>query len=215
MKTIFFMTLLAIQLFSYEDKLKNFLEKKFLSYYPTMSINSITIKPNNKIPKGYKFKKVYFSKNSLKRENGNFSTIFSDGKNSKRVFFKYFIDATVQVLLANEDIRRGTPLSREFFTTIPIKFDNFYDRPVVDLRNLEAKTFIVKGKILTSRMVRKIPDIHRNDEVTAEARDGGIVVDFMVRALEDGRIGEIIRVKRGDKKIFKAKVISSSKVLIK
>ncbi len=215
MKTIFITLILALQLFSYEQKLKNYLDKKFSSYYPTMTIKSIEIKANNTIPKGYKLKKVYFSKNSIKRENGNFSAIFSDGESNKRIYFKYFIDASVQVLLANIDIRAKTPLSMDFFTQIPLKFDNFYDKPVTDVYKLEAKTLIVRGKILTSRMVRKIPDIHRNDEITAEARDGSIVLDFPVRALEDGRVGEVIKVKRGNKKILKAKVISSNKVLIK
>ena len=215
MKTIFITLILALQLFSYEQKLKNYLDKKFSSYYPTMTIKSIEIKANNTIPKGYKLKKVYFPKNSIKRENGNFSAIFSDGESNKRIYFKYFIDASVQVLLANIDIRAKTPLSMDFFTQIPLKFDNFYDKPVTDVYKLEAKTLIVRGKILTSRMVRKIPDIHRNDEITAEARDGSIVLDFPVRALEDGRVGEVIKVKRGNKKILKAKVISSNKVLIK
>lgn len=215
MKTIFTILLLSLQLFSYEQKLKNYLDKKFTSYYPTMTIKKIDIKANNDIPKGYKLKKVYFPKNSLKRENGNFSAIFSDGESDKRIYFKYFIDASVQVLLANMDIRSKTPLSMDFFTQIPLKFDNFYDKPVTNVSKVEAKTFIVRGKILTSRMVRKIPDIHRNDEVTAEARDGSIVLDFPVRALEDGRVGEFIRVKRGNKTILKAKVLSSNKVLIK
>ena len=215
MKTIFLAIILTIQLFSYEQKLKSYLERKFTSYYPTMTIKNIELKVNNEIPKGYKLKKVYFPKNSIKRENGNFSAIFSDGEGEKRIYFKYSIDATVQVLLANMDIRAKTPLSMDFFTQIPLKFDNFYDKPVTDVYKLEAKILIVRGKILTSRMVRKIPDIHRNDEIIAEAREDGIVVDFPVRALEDGRVGEYIRVKRGSKTILKAKVLSSNKVLIK
>ncbi len=215
MRVLVLVLILFFQLFAYEDKLKSFLEKKFLSYYPTMTIENITITPNNQIPKGFKIKRVYFPKNSIKRERGNFSVIFSDDKKEKRVYFKYFIDATVKVLVANIDIRRQTPLSMDFFTMIPIKFDNFYDKPIVDIKNLEAKTLIVRGKILTSRMVRKTPDIHRDDEVIAEVVDGAIVLDFPVRALEDGSIGEIIRVKRGERKILKAKIISSNKVLIK
>ena len=215
MKKIILLIIFTIELFSYEESLKNYLERKFTSYYKTMSIKSITIKANNTIPKGYRLKKVFFPKNSIKRENGNFSAVFSDDTKQKRVYFRYSIDAVVDVLLAKFDIRSGSALSMDFFTQIPLKFDNFYDKPVVDVSGYEAKTYIPKGKILTSRLVRKVPDIHRNDEITAEARDGRIVVDFSVRALEDGRVGEYIRVKRGNKKILKAKVLSSHKVLIK
>jgi len=215
MKKIILLFILTLELFSYEESLKNYLERKFTSYYKTMSVKSITIKANNTIPKGYKLKRVFFPKNSIKRENGNFSAIFGNGIKQKRIYFRYYIDAVVSVLLANFDIRNGSPLSMDFFTQIPLKFDNFYDKPIIDVSGYEAKTYIPKGKILTSRLVRKVPDIHRNDEVTAEARDGRIVVDFPVRALEDGRIGEYIRVKRGNKKILKAKVLSSNRVLIK
>ncbi len=215
MKAIFIFLLIISSLFSYEEELKSYLHRKFIAYYPTMTITNITINANNNIPKNYKLKRVFFQKNSIKRERGNFSAIFGDKKNEKRIYFKYFIDASVNVLMANFDIRNKTPLERNFFTKISIKFNNFYDKPVIKLDNIETKTFIQKGKILTSRMVRKIPDIHRNDTITAEARDGRIILDFTVRALEDGRVGEYIRVKRGSKKILKAKVLSSNKVLIK
>jgi len=179
-------------------------------------INSIKITPNSKIPQGFTLNRVYFQKNSLKRERGNLSAIYSKDNHEKRVYFKYDIDAKVKVLVANTALRRGTILEKDFFDEKFIKFTNFYDLPVLNIQGVELKTSIPIGKILTQRMIRKVPDIHRGDIITAEVRDGGVQLFITVVALQDGIKGEIIRVKReSGRKILNATVISNDKVLIK
>ncbi len=215
MKKILLILFLTVSLFGYADKLQNYIYKKFVSYYPSMSVDNITVKPNIVIPKGYKLDRVYFQNNSLKRESGNFSAIFVKDNREKRVYFKYKIDAKVPVLVANYDISSHTVLDSTMFTQTMIRFSNFYDKPVVDVSGMESKVFIPRGKILIRRLVRKIPLIHRGDMVQAVVKDGGIELFLSVKALNDGSRGEIIRVKRDGYKILKAKVISSAKVEIK
>jgi flagella basal body P-ring formation protein FlgA len=99
--------------------------------------------------------------------------------------------------------------------TTSIKFTNFYDKPILKVKGYESKTFIPKGKILVSRLVRGIPAIHRGDIVEAVVKDGRIELNFLAKALQDGIVGESIRVKRDGYKILKAKVISSGLVEIK
>jgi len=206
-----------INLYSFmdEDRLQNYLYKKFVTYYPSMNVENISVKTNSIIPNGYKLDRVFFQKNSLKRDNGSFSAIFSDGNHEKRVYLKYHIKATVPVLVAVEDIPSHTPLNSSMFSLSSIKFTNFYDKPVLHVEGKESKVYIPRGKILISRIVRKIPAIHRGDSVQALARDGGVEVSFVVKALQDGGVGEDIRVKRDGYKVLKAKVISNNRVLIK
>jgi flagella basal body P-ring formation protein FlgA len=217
MKIFLIIILFVTNLFSFEaeDRLENYIYKKFVSYYPTMSVKKVTIKLNSTIPKGYKLDRVYFQKNSLKRDSGNFSAIYSDGVHEKRVYLKYNIKATVPVLVAIDDIPSHTSLDSSYFMTTSIKFTNFYDKPILKVEGYESKTFIPKGKILVSRLVRGIPAIHRGDIVQAVAKDGGIELSFLAKALQDGIVGESIRVKRDGYKILKAKVISSGLVEIK
>ncbi len=205
-------------LFSFEqkDKIIDYLHKRFINFYPTMVINSIKIIPNNSIDSGFSLKKIYFSKNSLKRERGNFSAIYIKNNREKRIYFKYEIDAKVKVYVANTPLKSGTKLEKDFFDTTFIKFTNFYDTPVIHLNGLELKISIPSGKILTKRMVRKIPDIHRGDIITAKAVDGKVVVYLPVKSLQDGSKGEVIRVKReNSNKILKGIILSNNKVLIK
>jgi len=217
MKIVLITLLFVINLFAFEaeDRLENYIYKKFVSYYPNMSVQKITIKANSTIPKGYKLDRIYFQKNSLKRDSGNFSAIYSDGSHEKRVYFKYNIKATVPVLVAIDDIPSHTPLDSSQFSNTSIKFTNFYDKPVLRVEGKESKTFIPKGKILILRLIRAIPAIHRGDIVQAIAKDGGVELSFMVKALQDGGVGESIRVKREVYKTLKAKVVSSGLVEIK
>jgi len=211
---LFLSLVINIYAFTDEDRLQNFIYKKFVAYYPSINIESIDIKPNSQIPKTFTLDRVYFQKNSLKRDSGSFSAIYSDGKREKRVYFKYNIKATVPVLVAVADIPSHTPLDSSMFTNTSIRFTNFYDKPILKVEGKESKTFIPRGKILVSRLVRNIPAIHRGDFVQGVAKDGGVEVFVSVKALQDGGIGEMIRVKRDGYKIFKAKVISSELVEI-
>ena len=215
MKKILLYFILSVSLFAFEDVLENFIYKKFVNYYPNISIKKIAIKKNSTIPQGYRLDRAYFPKNSLKRESGNFSAVFSDGSREKRVYFKYHINATVPVLVANQDVSSHTKLDSTMFTVTSIRFTNFYDKPVVDVSGLESKVFLPKGKILIQRLVRKVPLVHRGDMLQAVAKDDGIELYITVKALSDGSRGEIIRVKRDGYKILKAKVLSSQKVEIK
>jgi len=214
-KILFILLFCTIYLFSYEGRLENFIYKKFIAYYPNIDIESVKIKTTSVIPKGYTLDRVYFPKSSIKRNSGSFSALFSKDENAKRVYFKFYIKATVPVLMAVEDIPSHTPLNSSMFTRVPINFINFYDKPVYKLIGRESKVYIPKGKILVSRLVRRIPAIHRGDIVQAVAKDEGIEINFDVKALSDGQIGKIIKVKREGAKVLKAKVLSRDRVLIK
>jgi len=220
MKYILFLSFITVHLFALtpdalEKKLKYYLEKKFTSYYPTMLINKIEITPNQDIPKETKIVRIYLPNNSVKREHGSFSAILKSKNRQKRIYFKYSIDAKVSVLKAVTNIKRHTPLSSSLFERVTIKFTNFYDQPVLKLFNLESKNHIPQGKILINRLIRDIPLIHKKDKLTAIITSEGIELNFPVTALEDGSIGELIRVRRDTSKIFQAKIISENQVLIK
>ena len=45
--------------FKSEDRLEDYIYKKFVSYYPNVNVQKITIKANSTIPKGYKFKRLF------------------------------------------------------------------------------------------------------------------------------------------------------------
>jgi flagella basal body P-ring formation protein FlgA len=212
--TIFTIYIYALSNFSIEEEIKEYLQNRFTTHYPTMNIKHITITTAQKIPKGSKIVQISLKNNSLKRESGNFSVILKTSTKQQRVYFKYLIDAQVTILKTNSDIKKSTPLTLSLFDRVPIKFTNFYAEPLLKVNGLEAKTNIPTGKYLIKRLTKPIPLIHKQDRIIATIKDSGIELNLPVVALEDGVIGEVVRVKRESGKIFKAVIISSKVVSI-
>ncbi len=197
------------------EKINKFLTDKFLKTYPNMNINSLTITRYSKKPKEferYKLKDIYISKGNLQREKGSLSAIFTLDTKKRKLFYHYKLDATVDVLIANQHIQKGRTLTDELVDFVPIKFTNFYQKPITAyyLNRYRAKTSLIPGKVLTTRHVSKVTVIKRGDILTATLKDGGVVVSFSAQAMKDAHIGDIIKIKRNHKSFFKAKIVSST-----
>ena len=63
-------------------------------------------------------------------------------------------------------------------------------------------------------MIEKIPDVKRGTRVNAIFQKGIVNISFTGTARTEGKIGDIIKVKRDDNKIFKAKIINPKQVRI-
>jgi flagella basal body P-ring formation protein FlgA len=63
-------------------------------------------------------------------------------------------------------------------------------------------------------MIEKIPDVKIGDRINAIFTNNSVNISFSVTSRSEGIAGEIVRVKRDDKKIFKAKVINNTTVKI-
>jgi len=63
-------------------------------------------------------------------------------------------------------------------------------------------------------MIEQIPDVEIGDRVEAIFNNKSVNISFNVTARSEGISGGVIKVKRDDKKIFKARVINNSTVKI-
>jgi flagella basal body P-ring formation protein FlgA len=197
--------------------IKRYVSEKFLEKYPSMHIDNLDIKRYSKPPREfekYKLEKIHITKNNLKKEHGNLSVTFKLDKKRKRLIYSYHLEATVDVLKANQYIPKGTTLTDDQVDFVNIKFTNFYQEPITvyHLNSNRARTSIKIGKILTTRHISKVTTLKRGDSVTATLRDGYVSVSFQAIALKDAYIGDIIKIKKDYKKFFKAKVISRGRV---
>jgi flagella basal body P-ring formation protein FlgA len=69
---------------------------------------------------------------------------------------------------------------------------------VDDLLDLRAARPIGAGEVISQRHVEQIPVVHRGDEVTLEARSANMQLLAVGEALQDGGVGERIRVRNVD-----------------
>ncbi len=203
----------------YEQKIIEYLQKEFTKNYQNIDINNIVVERYSILPKDfhlYKLDSIYLAKGNLRREKGSVSATFSKNGQKRKVYYRYTIDATVDVLRANQYIQKGKTITDDMVDFISIKFTNFYQKPITKwyLNRYRANRSIVDGKILTTKHITKITTLKRGDIVTAILRDGAIEVTFSAKTLKDGYVGDIIKIKRDYSSFFNAKIISATEVEI-
>jgi len=197
--------------------IKTAIQNKFLEIYPSLSISEITIKPLGKMPKkfqNYHIETIYLSHASLKRNHGTFSVLYANNTKKKKRFFKFHLDATIGLYVSQRNMKRAQTLNSHYLTYTQLTFKNLPTRPITQeyFYDYETKRSIKAGKIVTINDVRRILDIKRGTLINATLYDGGVALTFKVKAIEEGNVGDIIKVKRGHYKKFNALITSKNSV---
>ena len=193
------------------------IENKFLEYYPTLHIQSFDIKPLGRTPKNfsqYQIEKITISKASLKRSRGTISVLYTSPKKTKKRFFKFTLDATLPVYISSQYIKKNHPIDAHYLRLEEVPFKNFSSLPIGEqhLYDYESKRSIKEGKILTVHDIRRILDMKRGELVNATIYDENVELNFKVKTMDEGNIGDIISVKRGLYKKLKARIVSKTSV---
>ena len=141
---------------------------------------------------------------------------FVKGKKERKLYFKYKIDATIPLYKASTDIQKGREITPEVAHLAEVLFTTLYHQPlnIDDFYHYIAKRHIKEESILSVEKLKHATDIQRNSTVSAIIKDGGLVLQFQAKALQDGNIGDIIKIRKDYKKSFKARIISKNQVEI-
>lgn len=122
-----------------------------------------------------------------------------------------------KVLVTSKEISRNEEFSYSNLVETEEEITNIYSKPITDLKlakNYKAKIKIGSDTILQEYMIIKIPDIERNERLTAIYENGNVNISFFAVARTDGSIGDIIKIKDDNNKIFKAKILNKNQVKI-
>jgi flagella basal body P-ring formation protein FlgA len=128
------------------------------------------------------------------------------------------IHQRVQALVAKEYLRRGRILSREDlvpkqFELNQLKFGYFTD--INEVLGKTLKRHLNRGAVLTPSNIVVTKVIKRGERVSIIAETGGISVRASGEALEDGGLGDIIRVKNlNSKKVIEARIEAPGRVKV-
>jgi flagella basal body P-ring formation protein FlgA len=154
-----------------------------------------------KIEKGYAYLPVLFAAN----------------RNTKNGIITLKLKLYKDVAVSINDIKRKETISKSDFRIEEKEISTLRDEPIEInkiITQLRAKRNIKHGTIILANMIEKIPDIKRGSRVNAIFQKGIVNVSFSATARTEGKVGDIIKVKRNDNKIFKAEIISSKQVRI-
>jgi flagella basal body P-ring formation protein FlgA len=130
--------------------------------------------------------------------------VITDNKGIKRVTgMQIKIQATARVWAASTPLNAGERLKSSHLKLVPADISRQLELVLTEatsplaLHQYEARVMIRAGELLDLRKIRKIPDVARNSPVrlVIEASPG-VQVGVSGIALQDGNIGDTIRIKR-------------------
>jgi len=121
------------------------------------------------------------------------------------------------VLVANRVIRKKENLNINDFKVLEREVSTLRFNPLdasSTINQLRTKFKISENSILQQSMVERIPDVRIGDRIEAMFSNNSVNVRFAVTARSEGIVGEIIDIKRDDKKLFKAEILNNTTVRI-
>ena len=194
--------------------IKNALRKLYTKAYKHINITSVTVTPMHyldTLPKNYT---VLFNKYTSLSNKGVLSIKTQD---NKKIFFNYKISATVTVLLTRDSIKKGSELSNINIKKNSIILTKFRAMPiqVLHVGKYQSKYNLKKDKILTIREVTGLYLVKRNSFVNVKLKSAGMIIFFSAKALQNGRLGDIIRVVEKNGKKIKVSVTGKNKAEMK
>lgn len=198
--------------------LQNELTARFLSYYPGLVIKKLTIRPRTFFEQnGLRLESVTIPAPALTKNRGTFSASYIDaGNRQKKVFFSFRLSAEMSALKAKRNIANGTILTKKntYIQTVPFTSMTALPMGKDRLEKVRVKGYVKQDDVITLSMVRDIPDIVKNQKVSAVLKADGVRLTIYATAQEDGKVGQIIRLKSDSGQLYRARVIDKNKAEI-
>lgn len=176
--------------------------------YKNIEIERILITPRSfmdTLPKEYT---IHLKNRDFLYSSGVLHIKTSD---NKKLFFDYEVKAYLSVLISNESIEKEMKISPLNYNSKRILLDKFRDRPLQSLEqtSMQAKRRIPKETILTIRDVELLDLVKKDSTITVNMSGEGMNIAFSAKALQDGKLDDIIKIQNSSQKILKARVTGS------
>jgi len=196
------------------DKIKNEIIKLYKTKYSTITINKLTVRPRGYIeslPKSYK---ISFRSRSYLSNTG---TLSIKTPQKRKIFFDYCLDAKINLFIAKKSIKKGTKLSILNTLKKSVVLDRFRAIPLqqIPFTGVQSKHHIKQNSIITSRDIEPVSLVKRDSMVNVFLNSNGVSISFSAKALQDGKLNDIITIQKHDYKRLKVRVVGKNRVEIK
>ncbi len=142
-----------------------------------------------------------------------------NGRFYKKIFVNTYISIFGKALIAKQKISRGTSITPLYFQEVEGIDISGYENEIISMNDLKTNSYlanklIYNGKILRKSMIKRKPDIKKNQIINLNYKKGIISLKLPAKALNDSFIGEEARFKIiASGKIQKCQVIDKKNVL--
>ncbi|MBK7104417.1 MAG: flagellar basal body P-ring formation protein FlgA [Ignavibacteriae bacterium] len=121
------------------------------------------------------------------------------------------------VLVSTRNINKDEELNLGDFIIEEKEITSLRTEPILNFDNINkfrARINISSESVIGKNMVEVIPDVKIGDNVNAVYSKGIIHISFNAAARTEGKVGDVIKIRTEDKKIFKAVIINYNTVKI-
>ena len=194
--------------------IKEEVKKYYLSYYPNMNIEDISLRSNSSFRHLPSIYTLIFKHNAYLHNSSSLKLVSQESK--EQLFLNYTITASLKVFKASHNINRGKILSYIDLTYKEETFSRFMGTPLksINERQVRLRKRLPKGKTIYEHDVEPLPSVLKNKNVYVRFNNGNVHLEFQAKSLQDAQIGETISVQKKDKTRLKAKVIGRNLVEI-
>jgi flagella basal body P-ring formation protein FlgA len=192
------MFLLFIPFFLFAGVIENNITSVYKQAFDNIQIDKVILKYYGKKPK----KIEYINISSINPKNPKGIVKLN---NYKFVYYKLL--AKIRVLKSTKIINKNDIINSSNSKLTYITFKNLYKMPLTKIpKNSSAKFYIPQNKIIYNYMVTTPNVVQRNSPITIISQSGGIQISFSATALQNGKPGDIIKVRDENNKIYKVKI---------
>jgi flagella basal body P-ring formation protein FlgA len=187
------------------SRLESALYNYYKDNYNEIDIQNIFVNPRTYIESLPKEYTVSMKKNSFLKKDGVISIKTSS---HKKLFFNYTIDAVLDVYISKHKIKKDAELSLTNITKKRVVLEKFRAKPFQPNSSTksQAKHHISANKVITVRDVVELNLITRNSQVQITMNNNNINISFSAKALQNGKLNDIIKVQKSNGKILRVKV---------
>lgn len=199
------------------EEIKTALAKEFKNNFPSLIIKNIDLKITT-LPKDFEqYQFIRIANARFNQAQGFIRAEFKTPQNiQKNVFFRYFMQASLEVLKSERAIKRGDKLGAFDYKSVLIDFDKVPLNALTldDVDNLVAKSNINKNAILRANMFKTTALIRRNDPIIGILSEANVDVLIELVALQSANMGERIRAKNKEGKVMQGIVVGKNRMII-
>lgn len=159
-------------------------------------------------------KTINFSAQLLKRKEGTFNIILKESEREKKVFFRYFIDATLEGIVLLKPLSGGESINYQNAKVIEIALDKISSAlmPKSQLGEVAVRSYTPKDILITEDRLVKPRVVKKGDKILVDIKEEGVVLEFFLEAQKDGGIGDVIKAKDlENKKAYEVRIQSKGR----
>jgi len=186
------------------------IQEYYQKHYFYINISGVHVEPRSYM---YDMPDEYVVNIKKKNYLKNRGTIDIKTPKNKKIFFNYTIKATIDVYTSKESVKKDTELSLRNVSKVNMVFEKFRAKPIehIGSSKLQTKHHLSKGSILTSRDVVSLSLVRKNSTIQVGLNRDSIDITFSAKALQKGKLNDIIKVQKSNGKILKVIVTGKNK----